>query len=66
VLLRHRVGDILPGDPIVLVAVWSAHRGASFDACRQMMEMLKHHAPFWKREALSDGSHRWVERNTAG
>ncbi|HPQ95543.1 MAG: molybdenum cofactor biosynthesis protein MoaE [Thiothrix sp.] len=66
VLLRHRVGAIRPGDPIVLVAVWSAHRAAGFDACRQIMETLKHNAPFWKRETLSDGSLRWVERNTAG
>lgn len=66
VLLLHRVGDLLPGDPIVLVAVWSAHRNASFDACRHIMETLKHHAPFWKHETLNDGSTRWVEKNTTG
>ncbi len=65
-LVAHRVGDILPGEPIVLVAVWSAHRNASFDACRQIMEELKHNAPFWKRETLSTGEERWVEKNTAG
>ena len=66
VLVAHRVGDILPGDPIVLVAVWSAHRNASFDACRWIMEELKHNAPFWKRETLDSGENRWVEKNTAG
>lgn len=66
VLLLHRVGEILPGEPIVLVAVWSAHRNASFEACRWIMEELKHHAPFWKQETLRDGEVRWVERNTAG
>ena len=66
VLVAHRVGDILPGDPIVLVAVWSAHRNASFDACRWIMEELKHNAPFWKRETLDSGESRWVEKNTAG
>ncbi|MEZ5451002.1 MAG: molybdenum cofactor biosynthesis protein MoaE [Thiolinea sp.] len=66
VLLRHRVGELLPGEPIVLVAVWSAHRNASFEACRHIMEELKHHAPFWKQETLPDGQQRWVERNTAG
>lgn len=66
VLLKHRVGELLPGEPIVLVAVWSAHRRASFEACRQLMEDLKHQAPFWKQETLSDGSTRWVEKNTAG
>lgn len=66
VLVKHRVGDLQPGEPIVLVAVWSAHRRASFEACRQIMEDLKHQAPFWKQETLKDGSQRWVEKNTAG
>jgi molybdopterin synthase catalytic subunit len=66
ILVAHRVGDILPGEPIVLVAVWSAHRNASFEACRWIMEELKHNAPFWKRETLQDGAMRWVEKNTAG
>jgi molybdopterin synthase catalytic subunit len=65
VLLVHRVGDLLPGDPIVLVGVWSAHRKEAFEACRHIMEVLKSRAPFWKREQLPDG-HRWVEKNTPG
>lgn len=65
-LIVHRVGDILPGEPIVLTAVWSAHRAAAFDACRFLMEALKSRAPFWKKETLKDGTYRWVERNTPG
>ena len=65
VLVVHRVGELLPGEPIVLVAVWSAHRKQAFEACRELMEMLKSKAPFWKRERLNDG-HRWVEKNTDG
>ena len=65
-LVVHRVGQLYPNDPIVLVAVWTAHRGAAFEACRFIMEDLKHKAPFWKKEALDDGQQRWVERNTAG
>ena len=64
-LIVHRVGDIAPNDPIVLTAVWSAHRAAAFDACRYLMEELKSRAPFWKKESLPDG-HRWVEKNTPG
>ena len=64
-LVIHRVGDILPGQPIVLVAVWSSHRGAAFDACRHIMEELKHRAPFWKKETLAEGE-RWVEKITEG
>lgn len=65
-LIVHRVGPILPGDPIVLVACWSAHRAAAFDACRHLMEALKSRAPFWKKETLQDQSYRWVEKNTDG
>jgi len=61
----HRVGDIQPNDSIVLVAAWSAHRGAAFDACRFLIEKLKSEAPFWKKETLAEGV-RWVEKNTKG
>lgn len=64
-LVIHRVGNIVPGDDIVLVAAFSAHRKAAFDACRAMMETLKSTAPFWKKETLTSGE-RWVEKNTAG
>ena len=64
-LVIHRVGDLQPNDPIVLVAVWSAHRAAAFAACRFIMEELKSKAPFWKREDIAGGA-RWVEHNTPG
>ena len=64
-LVVHRVGTVNPGEDIVLVAVWSAHRKASFDACREIMEALKSTAPFWKKETLDDqNSQRWVQGNT--
>lgn len=64
-LIVHRVGALQPNDPIVLVAVWSAHRKDAFEASRWLMEELKSKAPFWKKERLADGE-RWVEKNTAG
>ncbi|MBX2878347.1 MAG: molybdenum cofactor biosynthesis protein MoaE [Granulosicoccus sp.] len=65
VLILHRVGEVMPSDPIVLVAAWSAHRKAAFDSSREMMEKLKSVATFWKKEQLEHDS-RWVEKNTAG
>ena len=62
-LIIHRVGDVSPNDPIVVVAVWSAHRAAAYEANRYLMEELKSRAPFWKKETLNQGS-RWVEKNT--
>lgn len=64
-LVLHRVGDVYPSDPIVLVATWSQHRKDAYEANRFIMEDLKSKAPFWKKESLKD-SHRWVEKNTAG
>ncbi len=56
----HRVGWIEPTEAIVLVAAWSAHRQAAFTACREVMELLKAQAPFWKQEQLQQGGTRWV------
>ncbi len=64
-LVIHRVGAIQPGETIVLVATWSAHRRAALDACSFIIEDLKHRAPFWKKETLAQGD-RWVDGNTAG
>ncbi len=61
-LIIHRFGDILPGEPIVLTAAWSAHRAQAFDACRFLMEELKAQAPFWKKEVTEDGE-RWVHND---
>ena len=65
-LIIHRVGDILPHESIVLVAVWSSHRGDAFDASRYIMEALKSKAPFWKKERLLTDRERWVTTNTNG
>jgi molybdopterin synthase catalytic subunit len=59
-LIIHRVGTLKPLDQIVLVAVTSAHRGDAFRACEFIMDYLKTSAPFWKKEATSQGE-RWVE-----
>ena len=56
----HRVGRLLPGEPIVLVAVASRHRGDAFAACEYLMDALKTRAPFWKKEETPDGE-RWVD-----
>lgn len=62
-LLIHRYGEILPNQPIVLIAAWSAHRADAFAASRYLIEELKTRAPFWKNETVNDGT-RWVQANT--
>jgi molybdopterin synthase catalytic subunit len=56
----HRVGRILPGEPIVLVLTASAHRAAALEACAFLIDWLKTGAPFWKREEFASGDERWV------
>jgi molybdopterin synthase catalytic subunit len=70
-MIIHRVGKLLPNDPIVLVAVWSAHRKDAFEASRFIMEDLKSKAPFWKKESVKSSDqqtekNRWVKKNTSG
>jgi molybdopterin synthase catalytic subunit len=56
----HRIGLLRPLDQIVMVAVTSAHRGQSFQACEFLMDYLKTQAPFWKKEETPEGA-RWVD-----
>lgn len=60
----HRVGLLQPLDQVVLVAVTSAHRGTSFQACEFLMDYLKTQAPFWKKEQTPAGA-RWVDARVA-
>lgn len=60
----HRIGDLRPGDQIVLVAVAAIHRHDAFFACEFIMDFLKTSAPFWKKEDTAQGT-RWVEARTS-
>lgn len=59
-LVVHRVGVMLPGDPIVLVACAARHRRDAFEAADYLMDHLKSSAWFWKREKTASGW-RWIE-----
>jgi len=63
VLVLHRVGRMQPGEPIVLVAVEADRRGAAQRCTTALLEALKHHAPFWKREWCGDQG-TWLTGNT--
>jgi molybdopterin synthase catalytic subunit len=56
----HRVGRIESGENIVLVVTSSVHRHAAFEAAEFLMDYLKAHAPFWKREEGASGT-SWVD-----
>ncbi|HEX5566512.1 MAG TPA: molybdenum cofactor biosynthesis protein MoaE [Streptomyces sp.] len=56
----HRVGDLSIGDPAVVVAVSCAHRAEAFEACRRLIDDLKHQVPIWKHQTFTDGTEEWV------
>lgn len=61
VSILHRIGRCEVGEPSVVIAVATPHRGdGCFDACRYAIERLKAIVPIWKQENWSDGQ-VWVE-----
>ena len=56
----HRTGDLAIGDLAVVAAVACAHRGEAFDACRELIDVLKASVPIWKHQLFTDGTSEWV------
>lgn len=56
VAIVHRLGRLEIGESSVLIAVFSAHRAAAFDACRWLIDTLKKTVPIWKKEFFEDGA----------
>jgi molybdopterin synthase catalytic subunit len=59
-LCIHRVGDLGVGEMAVWVGVSSVHRGEAFDACRYIIDAVKHRVPIWKKEHYLNGDSGWV------
>lgn len=56
----HRIGSLQIGDLAVWVGASSPHRGEAFDACRYIIDEVKHRVPIWKKEHYVDGISNWV------
>jgi molybdopterin synthase catalytic subunit len=63
--LIHRVGELAPGENIVLVLAAAPHRHAALEGCAFLIDWLKTSAPFWKREQFADGTIAWVDAREA-
>jgi molybdopterin synthase catalytic subunit len=59
-LCIHRLGPLALSDMAVWVGVSSAHRGEAFDACRFIIDEVKHRVPIWKKEHYRSGNSGWV------
>ncbi len=56
VAMVHRLGRLEVGETSILIVVASAHRSAAFEACRWLIDSLKHTVPIWKKETFVDGA----------
>ena len=59
-LCIHRVGALDITDMAVWVGVSAEHRGEAFDACRFIIDEVKHRVPIWKKEHYENGDSGWV------
>jgi molybdopterin synthase catalytic subunit len=57
--LEHRLGRIPAGEASIAVVVAAPHRAEAFEACRWVVEQVKHRVPIWKKEIFEDGSASW-------
>lgn len=58
-IIRHRLGVLALGEPIVAVAASAAHRRSAFEAAAWVMDELKTRVPIWKQEQGPELA-RWV------
>jgi len=59
IAIHHAIGELKIGDIPVIIAVSSAHRKATFEACEFTIDTLKETVPIWKKEHFKDGE-VWV------
>lgn len=59
VAAAHRIGSLGVGDMAVVCAASAKHRGEAFQACKMLIDRIKHRVPIWKREHGPDGAY-WV------
>lgn len=64
VSIIHRVGHLKVSDQIVFVGVTSRHRQSAYQGNEFIMDFLKTHAPFWKKETTQQGV-KWIEAKTS-
>ena len=59
----HRIGRVRLGEPSVLIAVGTPHRGEAFECCRWLIDTLKAELAVWKKEVWETGTPTWARPN---
>lgn len=58
VAIEHRIGDVPPTEPTVVVAVSALQPSAAFSAAHEAIDRIKVEAPIWRLE-IDDGFRSW-------
>lgn len=61
VRIIHRTGRLHLGDISVVIVLSTMHSREAFEACEQILAMVKQRVPIWKKELLSNGQEQWVD-----
>ncbi|HKR07357.1 MAG TPA: molybdenum cofactor biosynthesis protein MoaE [Bacteroidia bacterium] len=59
--VKHSLGKIAAGEICFFVFVSSPHRQAAFDACYEMVDLIKKDVPIFGKEIFEDASYQWKE-----
>jgi molybdopterin synthase catalytic subunit len=60
IIIVHALGKFVPGEPVVLVAVSSPRRDASFAGLREAVERYKKEPALFKKEVYTNGTSAWI------
>jgi len=65
VLLHHRTGFVLTGEPSLFLRVHASHRAEAFEASKWIVDELKKKVPIWKRPKFKFDSKRRASHSEA-
>ncbi len=60
VAVAHRHGPIPIGESALVAVASARHRQQAFEACVDLVEMVKARIPIWKHQRFDDGTEEWV------
>ncbi len=58
--IYHSLGTVKAGEISLFVFISCKHRQQSFDALRDIVELIKARVPVWKKEVYADESYIWI------
>jgi molybdopterin synthase catalytic subunit len=57
--VHHSLGAVGVGEICLFVMTTAVHRAEAADACREMVELIKHKLPVWGKEIFEGEGYQW-------